>query len=143
MGTSYTGYNGYGFWAHDQFLSGTLYLIQREIKKTNLNTGFLKQINENLFIAATDENIGSIPNHISDFDTDEKVDYLKFALSNIINKIAEDSFISVDELNINAVGGYAWTHIPKEEFLRVVKLLYKLVNGELKTNASSKIDYLQ
>ena len=140
MGTSYTEYNNFGFWSNDKFLAGLLYLVQKELK-TNKPSSFLNIITEKLYDASTNEYAGCIPDYISDFDTNGKMESLRLALNIIIQNLKSENLVILEELNSHKVGGFIWNHLAKEDLLKTTNLLLKLINGELKTNASSIIDY--
>lgn len=142
MATSYIDYNNFGFWLNDRFLAATLYLIQKNLKNETDKSDFLNRIIAELYDASTVGYVGCIPNNIQEFDNTKKRNYLKNALSKSIEQIINSPKELVDEFNNIQVGGFVWQEMPKPEMIGTIKLLIKLINGEIRTNAASKIDYL-
>jgi hypothetical protein len=46
MATSYVEYKGYGYWAHDSYLEGLLYLLVREFKHIKPQSDWLNSLIE-------------------------------------------------------------------------------------------------
>lgn len=142
MGTSFSEYKNYGFWSNDGLLEIVLFLIHRELKNLSSQEKFLLDIIEKLHIASTAGFVGCIPNHIDKFDTPEKLNYLRQALLKVIAGLKTETYLTVDSLNESQVGGGGqWQMVPMKGALGTAELMLKLIDGELKTDASSKIDY--
>lgn len=142
MGTSFTEYNKFGFWSKDELLSCVLFLISQELKKINSPNKFIIEQSEELYLAATTGFSGCIPDHIYEFDTKEKLALLKEVLISIINGLQVDNYLTIKDLNDNEVDGSSnWSNINRIGIEGTAKLILQLLDGNLKTNASSKIDY--
>lgn len=139
MGTSYVEYNNFGFWSHDKLLSATLFLIQKHLPEDD-ESELIKELKINLFDASTAGYVGCIPNCIEDFDSVEKLDFLRSAILKAIDDINNNESELVEEFEKNQVGGYFWNSIPKKEIIKNAKLILNLVNGELKNDALGEID---
>ena len=143
MGTSYTEFKSFGFWSDDVLLSAIYFLLHKEFNSLEAKNYFIRSIIEKFLYASTFKGVGCVPNYIDEFNTEEKTDLLRKALQSIIIGISEDNLISAQEFNEHKVASITdWTTIPRIELVRTAKLLLKLVNGELKTDAASEIDYL-
>ncbi len=142
MGSSFTKYNGFGFWSKDELLTSVLFLISRELKKLNSSDNFVDEISDKIYNASTAGFIGCIPDHFDKFDNTEKSKLLRQAIESLIDGLKVDNYLTVTDLNENKVNGSSnWVSINLIGIEGTAKLMLQLLNGELKTNASSKIDY--
>ncbi|MEK6482598.1 hypothetical protein WJR50_34040 [Catalinimonas sp. 4WD22] len=145
MATSFVKYREFGFWAKDSFLEGLLYLSVRELKVKVSNKEWLVDIVEDWIFASTVGYVGCIPVDLDKkFDSEEKRLLLISVLQNIIASLeTEDNYLTVEELNKNKIGTGGWQKINTNGFIDTAKQMLKLMSGDLRTNASSPIDYLE
>jgi hypothetical protein len=147
MATTFVEFKNYGFWAHDSFLEGLLYLIVKELKASPLDEDWKYNIIDKWNYAYLSGFSGSIPIELEENLTDkEKLTLMVEILQTILEKIESDPlYLSAEEMNKNFVGGrrMKWVEINKEGFLRTTKMTLELLEGKLKTNASSPLTYLK
>jgi hypothetical protein len=147
MATTFIEFKNYGFWAHDSFLEGILYLIVKELKASPSDDEWKYKIIDKWNYAYLSGFSGNIPIELEENLSDE--DNLKIIvqiLKTIISKIENDEhYLSADEMNKNFVGGrrMKWVDINKEGFLRTASMTIDLLEGRLKTDASSPLTYLK
>lgn len=142
MGTSYVEFHNKGYWTHDVFLEGLSYLLAREFKKLKVKDVWQTALIDKWTNAATTGFVGCVPSYFEDFDTHDKVQLLRETLISIQKQLIDDpNFITVSELNENSVGAGGWIELNLNRFLNISKLTLDLIDGELKTNASSPISY--
>ena len=147
MATTFVEFKNYGFWVHDSILEGLLYLIVKELKASPLDDEWKYKIIDKWNYAYLSGFSGSIPIELEEnLPDEEKINAIVATLTLIINKIESDEqYLSADEMNKNFVGGrkLKWTEINKEGFLRTARMTIGLLEGRLKTNASSPLTYLK
>lgn len=142
MGTSYVEFHNRGYWTHDVFLEGLSYLLAREFSKLNVKDEWQTELIDKWTVAATTSFVGCVPSYFEDFDTHDKVQLLRETLINIQKQLKENSnFLTVCELNENSVGEGGWIELNLNLFLNIAKLTLDLIDGQLKSNASSPINY--
>jgi len=142
MGTSYVEFIGKGYWTHDAFLEGLSYLLAREFSKLENKEKWQIDLIERWTDAATAGFVGCVPSSIKYFDTHDKVQLLRATLINILNQLSEnENYLTVTELNENKVGQGGWNIIDVKRLINIVQLTFDLIDGKLKTDASSPIDY--
>jgi len=142
MGTSYVEFIDKGYWAHDVFLEGLSYLLAREFKKLKVKQKWQTELIGKWNDAATLDYVGCVPSYFDNFDTHDKVQLLRQTLIHIQEQLTVNpNFLSVAELNENSVGQGGWIELNLNRFLNITRLTLDLIDGQLKTNASSPIDY--
>ena len=142
MGTSFIEFKDKGFWTHDAFLEGLSFLLAREFEKIEDKQAWQRELITNWRDAASAGFVGCVPSYFQYFDTHDKVELLREALIRILNKLQNDAnFLTVSQLNENNVGQGRWIELNLHWFINITKLTLKLIDGELKTDAASPIDY--
>lgn len=147
MATSYIEFKNYGFWAHDEFLEGLLYLIVKELKELPLDNDWKHILIESWTFSYSAGFMGCIPVELDEkLNDEEKVNLILDVLKSIISKTHSDSnYLTYSELNSNLVGGKKTTRlsIRKEGFLRTAHMTIDLLEGRLKMDAASPLTYLK
>jgi hypothetical protein len=146
MATSFVEFKNYGYWSNDGFLEGVLYLLNRELKKIEPSQDWMNNVIEEWTFAYSVGFSGCIPVCLNEyFNSEDKVSILRQVLEKLIRNFDEvDNYITVQELNDNRVGGDGrWIGINQVGFINTAELMLDLINGKLKTDASSPIDYLK
>lgn len=117
MGTSYVEFRKHGFWTRDSFLSGWLTALIGEVRASVPKTPWLQPL-------------------ISHWETQSEIDGGCMALD-------LDRFLRDDEKRdfILSACAAALMRTP-DESKRTGQLFLSLLSGEVKTDASSPIDYL-
>lgn len=142
MGTSYVEFIDKGYWTHDVFLEGLSYLLAREFYKIEVKQQWQEELISDWTGAATAGFVGCVLSYLKKFDTHDKVQLLRKTLVYIQKELTENpSFLTVVELNENGVGKGGWIELPLNRFQHITKLTLDLIDGQLKTDASSPIDY--
>ena len=84
--------------------------------------------------------VGCVPSYFGYFDSYDKVQLWWETLINIKKQLEDNpSFLTVSELNENSVRQGDWVDLKR--FINITQLTIDLIDGQLKTNASSPIDY--
>jgi hypothetical protein len=117
MGTSYIKYKGHGFWSRDSFIESWLYTLIAELEKLPRPEPWQKPLIDHWRVQATIDG-GVIWVGLDDFLTDES------KLESVLSA-AKRSLHSAEPLG-----------------RETGELFIKLLEGQLKTDASSPIDYL-
>ena len=147
VATSFIEFRNYGFWAHDSFLEGLLYLIVKELKTLPLKNEWKDKLIASWTFSYSAGFAGCIPVELDEkLNDEEKIKLILSTIKLIISKINEDDgYLTHGELNNNLVGGkgMTWLGINKEGFLRTAHMTIDLLEGRLKTNASSPVTYLK
>jgi hypothetical protein len=147
MATTFVEYKNYGFWAHDSFLEGILYLIVKELKASPLDDEWKYKIIDKWNYAYLSGFSGSIPIELEEnLPDEENLKVVLDTLKLIIGKIeTDDHYLSAEEMNKHFVGGrrMKWVEINKEGFIRTAQMTIDLLEGKLKTDASSPLTYLK
>jgi hypothetical protein len=147
MATSFVEFRNYGFWAHDSFLEGLLYLIVKELKTLALNNEWKEKLMASWAFSYSAGFAGCIPVELDEkLDDDEKIKLILNTIKLIIGRInKDDEYLTHGELNSNLVGGKGttWLGINKKGFLRTAHMTIDLLEGRLETNASSPLTYLE
>lgn len=142
MGTSYVEFINKGYWTHDAFLEGLSYLLAKEFGKLRMIQDWQLELIENWNSAATTGYVGCVPSYFDKFDTHDKVQLLRNILINIQRQLIEDpNYITISELNEKNVGQGGWVEINTKRFINITRLTLDLIDGHLKTDSSSAIDY--
>ena len=120
MGSSFTEFNGYGFWSRDYFLEGWLRELAAECRKQAPLPSWLRAACEHWELQATGIFIGWVHANLDEFLTDaERISLILSASERVMSKFPPD-----DPLN------------------RTGALFVRLLRRELTTDASSPLDYM-
>ena len=93
-------------------------------------------------IAATVGFVGCVPSYFKFFDTHDKIQLLRTTLIEILSQLKENpNYLTVSELNENNIGQRGWNSPNVKSFINIAQLTLNLIDGKLKTDASSPIDY--
>jgi hypothetical protein len=142
MGSSYVEFTDKGYWTHDAFLEVLSFLLAREFDKIENKQAWQSDLIDKWTTAATVGFVGCVPSYLNTFDTHEKVQLLRATLVNIQTQLKDyPDFVTPLELNKNNVGQAGWTDLNIKRIQNIVQLTLDLIDGQLKTNASSPIDY--
>ena len=124
-----------------------MYLIVKELKALPQQHDWSQKLITHWTFSYSAGFLGCIPVNLDEnLDNEEKTKVILNALKAIIRKLnKEDGYITFNELNNNSVGGkgMTWFGIDKEAFLRTAHMTIDLVEGRLKTDASSPLTYLR
>ena len=144
MGTSFVENKNFGYWAKDAFLEGLLFLLVREFKKIKDKDEWLTKVMDDWSISATAGYMGCVPSNLDEFfDTPSRLNLLRMKLDKIIMELeTNEQFLTLDDLNGNNIGGTPeWVGVNTQGFQNCAQLMLNLVNGKLKTDPSSPVDY--
>ncbi len=142
MGTSYVEFTDKGYWTNDAFLEGFSYLLAREFKNIKNKEEWQIELIDKWMTAATVGFVGCVPSYLKDFDTHDKIQLLRTTLLEIRSQLKENpNYLTISELNENNVGQRGWVNSNVKGFINIVQLTLNLIDGQLKTDASSPIDY--
>jgi hypothetical protein len=142
MGTSYVKFASNGYWANDAYLEGFSYLLAREFNKLEDKRNWQIDLIDRWTNAAMTGFAGCVPSYFEHFDTHDKVQILRKILMLMLKGLKEDpNFLTSEELNQNKIGNREWGAPNINGFINITNLTLDLMEGRLKTNASSPIDY--
>jgi hypothetical protein len=142
MGTSYVKFIDKGYWTNDAFLQGFSYLLAREFKKIKNKGEWQTDLIDKWMIAATVGFVGCVPSYFKFFDTHDKIQLLRTTLIEILGQLKENpNYLTISELNENNIGQRGWNNPNEKSFINIAQLTLNLIDGKLKTDASSPIDY--
>ena len=143
MGTSYIDFKEHGYWASDSILEALSFMLTREFDKLPNKQEWQLELANDWTDAATGGYSGCVPSYLNEYFTStDRLKLLRTALLTIIEGIKSDEdFITTSELNSNNVGLGGWTQINRRIFRNAAELMLRLIDGKLKTNESSPIDY--
>jgi hypothetical protein len=143
MGTSFVDFNGHGYWIQDGFLEGLSFMLAREFEKMPDKEDWQKELVDDWIIAATAGFVGCVPSYLNDyFETPDRLELLRTTLKTIINKLEIDAdFLTLADLNDNKIGLGEWHAVNRQGFQKAARLMLDLIDGKLRTNASSPVDY--
>ncbi|MEO0357682.1 MAG: hypothetical protein AAF386_05210 [Pseudomonadota bacterium] len=143
MATSFTQFKGYGFWAADHFVEGLAFLLAWEYGRIGVSSPKQAAAVAHWNLQAT---VG-FAGHVSlDLDTHcggTPADHA--CLSTALHHIAVSIDVQNQHLTLTEMRA-GTCFIPADfespiDYARVVELAIALVDGQLKTNAASPIDY--
>ncbi|MFY7944414.1 MAG: hypothetical protein ACOVNZ_07510 [Crocinitomicaceae bacterium] len=147
MATSYIEHKGYGFWMHDCFLEGVLYLLVKELRAHPLESKWKHTVIQDWTLSYSAGFLGRVPVSLDDhFPDEDKVIFIVTILRSIVRKInTDDRYLTIEELNANSVGGKGHTFlgINKSGFLRTAHMMIDLFEGKIKTQPESSLSYLR
>jgi len=116
--------------------------LAREFNKLKNKQDWQTELIDKWNVAATVGFVGCVPSYFGYFDSHDKVQLLRETLINIKKQLEDNSsFLTVSELNENNVGQGDWVDLNVKRFINITQLTIDLIDGQLKTNASSPIDY--
>jgi hypothetical protein len=147
MATSFIEFKDYGFWAHDTSVEALLFSIVRELRASSLDEEWKYKIIDQWTFSYLSGFSASVPIELDETLTDdEKTTVIVETLKLIVSKSENnDHYLSPDDLNKSFVGGRRrkWVELDMEDFLQAAKMTIDLLEGRLKTNASSPLTYLK
>jgi hypothetical protein len=147
MATSFIEFKDYGFWAHDTSVEALIFSIVRELRASPLDDEWKYKIIDQWTFSYLSGFSASVPIELDEtLDDDEKITVIVDTLKSIVGKTENDErYLSPDDLNKSFVGGRRrkWVEVNKEDFLQTAKMTIDLLEGRLKTNASSPLTYLK
>ena len=131
MGSSFVRYKEYGYWVRDGFLEGLLFMLARELNRTEEKEDWLKKLIDDWNSAAKVGFSGCVPSHLDKyFTTPSRLNLLKITLNRIVTNLETDEdFLTLSDLNDNGVGAGGWHKIRKDGFKSAARLMLDLING--------------
>jgi len=148
MATSFVAFRQFGFWCNDSVLETWLsYFLEVLDRQENL-PGWLQQLHQGWEAQATVGVVGCIDLSLDEVVTDESrvATLLKLAAQTNYLLAAHGEFIPAEVLNQRQYqpDGITWTAaVATAMFLKVGQLFSRLLEGNLRTTASSPLDYLE
>jgi hypothetical protein len=141
MGSSYTEYKGYGFWARDDGLEVWLRLLVEEIDKSESMPDWLKAARDHWFLQATVGFRGWIHPELDDYLlSQDRVNLVVRLSEDVLKWLGEqDERFSQEYLISLGTSRESWwaAEIEVEIFAQVGRKFIELLRGELKTDAST------
>ncbi len=142
MGTSFTAFQGRGFWASDSSLEVWLYLLASEINSMLDVPDWLAQAQDEWLMMAQVGLVGSIHADLDGLLTtpQKKEQVIKLAQQTITSLEAHGPLLSQERLNAMNTGGsgsYFTRDVETDLFLQIGKAFVSLLKGELSTDSST------
>src|SRR5260370_1314764 len=142
MGSSFTEFRGYGFWARDSSLEVWLYLLVREVGKMTDPPDWLRLAREDWHLKATVGFLGwicaNLDEHITSTDRDEAT--VRLSNDALAWLHQQGPLMSAELLNSFQCGGegaYFTRDVETDNFIRVGEAFVQLLEGKLKTDAAT------
>jgi len=142
MGSSFTDFKNYGFWARDAHLDLWLYLLVREIDRLEPKPRWLKEANDDWYEQATMALTGCISPRLDNYlVSQDKIDLVIMLSERALKLLSEQKgYINGAYLNSLSIGGGGYqpnTDFEIENFVAVGQKFIELLRGELRTDAST------
>jgi len=142
MGTSFTTFQGKGFWANDGILEVWLYLLASEINSILDVPDWLAQAQDEWLMMAQIGLTGSIHANLDGLLTtpQKKEQVIKLAQQTTTSLEAYGPLLSPEMLNAMDIGGtgsYFTRDVETDLFLQIGRAFVSLLKGELSTDSST------
>jgi hypothetical protein len=142
MAFSFIDFKEYGFWGWDGAIEGWLYFLVQEIDKLESIPDWLGEVREHWYSQATVGFLGWIHPQLDEYlINDERVAMVVMLSERVLRWLAEKKEIPqayLDSLNLPQAGAWGTAgDVEAETFSRIGRKFVELLQGELKTDAST------